>query len=155
MSLERQAREKIYAKVSDLVKRKHFDPAMNGADWNALASARKDQILRSASDEEFETKMQELLNELKTSHTGFRHAKARTFPDGTQSAPRSCASIWMVSNAGCFRMFTREDRRIQQAYGPGTSSSKSEIVSCARPTLQSFRSEKIRSTPSKSRTENG
>lgn len=80
MSLELQAREKIYTRVSDLVRRKHFDPAMNGADWNALASARRDQILRSVSDEEFETKMQELLNELKTSHTGFRHAKSPNVP---------------------------------------------------------------------------
>jgi len=80
MTLQLQAREKIYARVSDLVKRKHFDPAMNGADWNALSSAGKEAILRSSSDEEFETKMQELLNELKTSHTGFRHAKSANVP---------------------------------------------------------------------------
>ena len=46
MSLELQAREKIYARVSELVKRKHFDPGMNGADWNALASARRDTVLQ-------------------------------------------------------------------------------------------------------------
>ena len=48
MSLEPQAREKIYARVSELVKRKHFDPGMNGADWTALASARRDQVLQSS-----------------------------------------------------------------------------------------------------------
>ena len=80
MSLELQAREKIYARVSELVKRKHFDPGMNGADWNALASARRDTVLQSGTDDEFETKMQELLNELKTSHTGFRHAKSPNVP---------------------------------------------------------------------------
>src|SRR5215471_9278211 len=80
MSLELQAREKIYARVSQLVKRKHFDPGMNGADWDALASARRDEVLRSATDDEFERKMQELLNELKTSHTGFRHAKSPNVP---------------------------------------------------------------------------
>lgn len=80
MNLELQAREKIYARVSELVKRKHFDPGMNGADWDALASARRDEVLRSSTDDEFEKKMQELLNELKTSHTGFRHAKSPNVP---------------------------------------------------------------------------
>jgi carboxyl-terminal processing protease len=80
MSLDLQAREKIYARVSELVKRKHFDPGMNGADWNALASARRDTVLQSGTDDEFERKMQELLNELKTSHTGFRHAKSANIP---------------------------------------------------------------------------
>jgi len=60
--------------------RKHFDPAMNGADWPTLVSARKDQILRSETDEDFERRMQELLNELKTSHTGFRHSKSPNIP---------------------------------------------------------------------------
>jgi carboxyl-terminal processing protease len=80
MNLEPQAREKIYARVTELVKRKHFDPGMNGADWGALASARRDEVLRSSTDDEFEKKMQELLNELKTSHTGFRHAKSPNVP---------------------------------------------------------------------------
>jgi len=53
---------------------------MNGADWEELSNARKDQILRSNSDEEFEKQMQELLNELKTSHTGFRHSKSPNIP---------------------------------------------------------------------------
>jgi len=80
MSLDIQSREKIYARVCELVTRKHFDPGMNGADWATLASTRKDQILRSGDDEEFETQIQELLSELKTSHTGFRHSKSPNVP---------------------------------------------------------------------------
>lgn len=80
MSLEPQVREKIYDRVSDLVKRKHFDPAMNGADWNTLSVTRKAEVVGSSSDAEFETKMQELLGELKTSHTGFRHSKSPNIP---------------------------------------------------------------------------
>jgi C-terminal processing protease CtpA/Prc len=53
---------------------------MNGANWEELSRTRKDQILRSNSDEEFEKQMQELLNELKTSHTGFRHSKSPNVP---------------------------------------------------------------------------
>jgi carboxyl-terminal processing protease len=80
MTLDLQSREKIYSRVSDLVTRKHFDPAMNGADWPTLVSTRKDQILCGETDEEFERRMQELLNELKTSHTGFRHSKSPNIP---------------------------------------------------------------------------
>jgi C-terminal processing protease CtpA/Prc len=80
MSLDIQSREKIYARVCELVTRKHFDPGMNGADWATLASTRRDQILRSGNDEEFEKQIHELLSELKTSHTGFRHSKSPNVP---------------------------------------------------------------------------
>ena len=73
MSLDTQAKEKVYSRVSELVARKHFDPGMNGADWSELSKSRRDQVLAGGTDEEFEKRMQDLLNELKTSHTGFRH----------------------------------------------------------------------------------
>jgi C-terminal processing protease CtpA/Prc len=76
MSLDNQAREKIYSRVCQLVARKHFDPAMNGANWEELSTSRRDQILRSNTDEEFEKHIQDLLAELKTSHTGFRDSKS-------------------------------------------------------------------------------
>lgn len=80
MSLDIKSREKLYARVCELVTRKHFDPGMNGTDWATLASTRRDQILRSDNDEEFEKQIQELLSELKTSHTGFRHSKSPNVP---------------------------------------------------------------------------
>ncbi len=80
MSLDIQKREKIYSRVCELVARKHFDPAMNGANWGELSKDRKDQILQSNTDDEFEKQIQELLNELKTSHTGFRHSKSSKIP---------------------------------------------------------------------------
>ena len=80
MSLDAQTRDKIYSRVCDLVTRKHFDPAMNGANWEDLSKSWKDRILQSSSDEEFEKQMQQLLNELKTSHTGFRHSKSPNLP---------------------------------------------------------------------------
>ena len=80
MSLDSQTKEKIYSRVCELVARKHFDPGMNGANWEELSKARRDQILRSTSDEEFEKQIQDLLAELKTSHTGFRHAGMRNIP---------------------------------------------------------------------------
>jgi carboxyl-terminal processing protease len=80
MSLHLQTKEKIYSRVCELVTRKHFDPGMNGANWEELSKARRDQILRSTSDEEFEKGIQDLLGELKTSHTGFRHSKSAKIP---------------------------------------------------------------------------
>jgi carboxyl-terminal processing protease len=80
MSLDNQAKEKVYSRVCELVTRKHFDPAMNGANWQELSNTRRDQILRSTSDEEFEKQIQDLLAELKTSHTGFRHSKSAKIP---------------------------------------------------------------------------
>jgi C-terminal processing protease CtpA/Prc len=80
MSLDAQAKEKIYSRVSELVARKHFDPGMNGANWEKLSKERRDDILRSGTDEDFEKKIQDLLNELKTSHTGFRHIKSPNIP---------------------------------------------------------------------------
>jgi C-terminal processing protease CtpA/Prc len=80
MSLDVHTKEKIYSRVCELVTRKHFDPAMNGANWEELSKARRDQILRSTNDEEFEKHIQDLLAELKTSHTGFRHSKSPNVP---------------------------------------------------------------------------
>src|ERR1700740_3648636 len=90
MSLDSQTREKIYSRVCQLVARKHFDPGMNGANWEELSAARRDQILRSNSDEEFEKQIQHLLAALKTSHTGFRHSKSPKIP-----APHAIAATFM------------------------------------------------------------
>lgn len=80
MTLDAKTRAQIYARVCELVDRKHFDPGMNGANWQELYRTRKDKILRSGTDKEFEKQIQELLNELKTSHTGFRHTKSPNIP---------------------------------------------------------------------------
>ena len=48
MNLTLDQRTKIFDKVCRLVETKHFNPAMNGVDWNALVKNRRDQILASA-----------------------------------------------------------------------------------------------------------
>jgi hypothetical protein len=72
MNLTLEERTKVFDKVCRLVETKHFNPSMNGVDWNALAKNRRDQILASAEPETFEKEVQGLVAELKTSHTGFR-----------------------------------------------------------------------------------
>jgi len=80
MNLTLEERTKIFDKVCRLVATKHFDPGMNGVDWNALARDRRDQILACADPEVFEKEVHKLVAELKTSHTGFRHAGMRNIP---------------------------------------------------------------------------
>lgn len=80
MSLDLQRKEMIYSRVCELVRRKHFDPGMNGANWEELSYTRKAQILQSSTDEEFEKQVQDLLSELKTSHTGLYHSKSPNIP---------------------------------------------------------------------------
>src|ERR1700687_4451713 len=80
MNLTLEERTKIFDKVCRLVETKHFDPSMNGVDWNALAKNHRDQILASAEPETFEKEVQGLVAELKTSHTGFRHCGMRNIP---------------------------------------------------------------------------
>jgi carboxyl-terminal processing protease len=80
MNLTLEERTKIFDKVCRLVQTKHFDPGMNGVDWNAVAQRRRDQILACTEPEAFEKEVHRLVAELKTSHTGFRHAGMRNIP---------------------------------------------------------------------------
>ena len=80
MNLTFDDRTKIFDKVCRLVETKHFDPGMNGVDWKSLAQSRRDQILACEEPEAFEKEVHKLVAELKTSHTGFRHAGMRNIP---------------------------------------------------------------------------
>jgi carboxyl-terminal processing protease len=80
MNLTLDERTKIFDKVCRLVETKHFNPAMNGVDWKALVQDRRDQILACDGAEAFEKEVHKLVAELKTSHTGFRHAGMRNIP---------------------------------------------------------------------------
>jgi carboxyl-terminal processing protease len=82
MNLTLEERTTIFDKVCRLVESKHFDPGMNGVNWKALAQSRRDQILTCAEPETFEKQVHKLVAELKTSHTGFRHAGMRNIPAG-------------------------------------------------------------------------
>jgi carboxyl-terminal processing protease len=104
MNLTLDDRTKIFDKVCRLVANKHFDPGMNGVDWNSLARDRRDQILACAEPEAFEKEVQRLVAELKTSHTGFRHAGMRNIParhaiNATmQSIAVNGSERWMFQN---------------------------------------------------------
>jgi len=119
MNLTLDERTKIFDKVCRLVETKHFNPAMNGVDWNALAQSRRDQILACTEAEAFEKEVQNLVAELKTSHTGFDTPGRETYRRGTRSMPPCSASPSMAMNAGCFRMCTKAAQHTRQGYGLG------------------------------------
>src|ERR1700690_4013560 len=112
MNLTLDERTKIFDKVCHLVNIKHFNPAMNGVDWNALAQNGRNQLLASAEPEIFEKEVQRLVAELKTSHTGFRHAGMRNIParHAINATMQRIAAKGV--NAGCFRMCTKEAQPI-------------------------------------------
>lgn len=80
MNLTRSEREQILQKVVGLVDKKHFKPDLNGVDWHAVVEERRARVLDSEAPEDFEREMQEMVSQLKTSHTGFFHQSARTIP---------------------------------------------------------------------------
>jgi len=80
MNLTLDERTKIFDKVCRLVETKHFNPAMNGVDWKSLVQSRREQILACTEPQAFEKEVHRLVAELKTSHTGFRHAGLRNIP---------------------------------------------------------------------------
>src|SRR6516164_8677985 len=80
MNLNLDELTKICNKGCQLVETNHFNPGMSGVNWNALAQSRGDEILACTEPEAFEKEMQRLVAELKTSHTGFRHAGMRNIP---------------------------------------------------------------------------
>jgi len=80
MNLTLEERTKIFDKVLPPCSYQTLRSRMNGVDWNALARERRNQILATTDPEVFEKEVHKLVAELKTSHTGFRHAGMRNIP---------------------------------------------------------------------------
>lgn len=72
-TLTESQRRKILASVVETTASKFSDPAMNGVDWSAVAEAAAEEIIRTSDSEEFERRINALLQQLGTSHIGFFH----------------------------------------------------------------------------------
>jgi hypothetical protein len=96
--------EAILTKVSRLVEKKHFNPGLNGANWPELVARQKAKILEAETVERLETEIQDLLAELKTSHTGIFHKSLRKIParfaiNATfQRCPLNGSTRWMFQD---------------------------------------------------------
>src|SRR4030095_7208180 len=72
--LTRNDRSEILDRVAEVVRKRFYDPQLNGVDWTGLVSQRKEAIVSTAPDQ-FEKALNQLLLELKTSHVGFFGAR--------------------------------------------------------------------------------
>src|SRR3974377_2417375 len=115
MNLTLEKRTKIFDQVCRLVKTKHFNPAMNGADWEDRARSRREQILACNEPEAFEKEVNRLVAELKTSHTGFRHAGMRNIP----ARHAINATLQRIAVNGADRWMFQDVHREGPAYAAG------------------------------------
>lgn len=64
-------REKVFENVVATVERKLYDPGLNGIDWRGIAATQRSGIVSAQTEKEFETRLNELIRELRVSHAGF------------------------------------------------------------------------------------
>jgi carboxyl-terminal processing protease len=107
--------ESVLGKVIETVERKLYDPRLNGVNWRAVAQERKPAILASKDAEEFESKINELIKELRVSHAGFYH----------ESKPRAAGKI--AISATLFRLEGNPARWVFQDVHPGGAAHRGGI----------------------------
>ena len=66
-----EIREKVFDNVVVTVERRLYDRGTNGVDWRAIAAAQRSAIVSAQTLEEFETRMNDMIRELRVSHAGF------------------------------------------------------------------------------------
>ena len=74
-SLSQSDRIKAFEKVWRIIDEDFYDPAFNGADWKGARSRYRPRIEAVGSDDEFYSLLDEMLAELKDSHTRFHRPK--------------------------------------------------------------------------------
>ncbi len=100
MPLQLSDRKKLLDKVASLVAKKHFNPGLHGVDWPKLVESRRERILSAPTDDAFEKEMDDLVRQLKTSHTGFLHRQSRRIP--ARNAISATFQKWAVDGSECW-----------------------------------------------------
>ena len=100
MPLQLSDRKKLLDKVTSLVERKHFNPGLHGVNWPQLVESRREQILSAPTDDAFEKEMDDLVRQLKTSHTGFLHRHSRRVP--ARNAISATFQRWVRDGSACW-----------------------------------------------------
>jgi len=70
MTLTRSDREKLLTKIQKLVQQKFYDPSFHGKDWSAIVGRHREAILASKTNEEFETEVTFMFENLGSSGLG-------------------------------------------------------------------------------------
>ena len=70
-TFNQEIRQKVFDNVVGIVERKLYDPGLNGVDWRRISAERRATIVSAENREDFESRMNELVRELRVSHAGF------------------------------------------------------------------------------------
>jgi len=97
-------RQKVLNKVSAIVTKRLCKTQMVSLDWPSAVARHRDQIVNSASDEEFERFMLALLAEIGKSHVGFFHEGL-----SRSSSKMVLAATYMVSETAAGQYWTFQD----------------------------------------------
>jgi len=108
--------DSVLGKVVETIERRLYDPRLNGVNWRAVAEERKPDILASKGTEEFESRVNELIKELRVSHAGFYH----------ESKPRAAGKI--AISATLFRLEGNTARWVFQDVHPGGAAHRAGIL---------------------------
>ncbi len=79
-SLNEGQRRRIFTSVVKTTASKFADPKMNGVDWQAVSAEAADEVIRARDGDEFELRINSLLQRLGTSHIGFFHGERPRSP---------------------------------------------------------------------------
>ena len=83
-------RKNIFMLVWTRVRDRHYDPKMNGVDWNAVRTRYEPRALKATTEAAFYQTLNEMLGELKQSHLGVRPPEdAEALSAGHPTAPGS------------------------------------------------------------------
>src|SRR5437660_12022753 len=104
IELNSALKHKLLSRVVNLVAEKHFDPNAGGLVWQDIVQRRREKIMSARDGQEFETEVNDLLKQLKTSHTAFVHQSSRKVPSRTainatfQRYAKNGAPAWMFQD---------------------------------------------------------
>ncbi len=73
IELNEGQRAEVIDRLIQTIETKFYDPKLNGVDIRGRMEAAKPEIIRKGTPEDFETAVNEVLKELRTSHVGFFH----------------------------------------------------------------------------------
>jgi carboxyl-terminal processing protease len=86
MTLTRENRQALLAKIDQLVTTKYYDPSYGGNDWTAIVSCYQDEILGAKTDGSFETSVLTMLGQLPSAELGLLSPSTKIQPRNSINA---------------------------------------------------------------------
>src|ERR1019366_3727419 len=86
MTLTRSDREQLLKRIDDSVAEKYFDPQFNGKNWKQIVDNHQQEIVNADSDPSFESAVNDMLAELRSSGIGIVGPQTRIPPRSSINA---------------------------------------------------------------------